>query len=67
MTSSGAETDKIERADVASALAIGSSDAREARAQLHFEADVARRAAITARLSAERARLAGYTRARHRP
>lgn len=67
MTSSAEDTDKMERADGTSDLAVDPSDARVALARLHFEADVARRTAIDARLAAERARLAGYTRARHRP
>lgn len=42
-------------------------DARAARDLLHWEADNARRAAQEARRIAERARLAAFTRVRHRP
>ena len=59
--------DKKDRANAPSAPAVGQSEARAAREQLHVEADVGRRAAIHARLTAERARLATYTRARRRP
>ena len=67
MTSNRKNPDKIERADTPSPLQIQQRDAREAREQLHSEADVARRFAIHARLTAERTRLAFYARARHRP
>ena len=67
MTSSGKNPDKTERADIPSALQIQQRDARLARDQLNYEADVARRFAIDARLTAERIRLAFYARARRRP
>ena len=67
MTSSGKNPDTIERAETPTAHQIKQREARAARAQLNFEADVARRFAIDARLTAERTLLAFYARARHRP